>query len=781
MKKLIYSAVAMLCIPLFAQADKIPADRAMNIVTTFINKDAKALGFRSLPSAQQKPVLASQTDGHYVFNIGKQNGFVVVAADDKVGELILGYSENGTFDSSNIPDNMKWWLGEYDRQIEYAVKNNLPTVSSASVSGNARYKNIEPLLASRWGQNDPYNTYCPEVNGKLCPTGCVATALSQVMRHNKWPDRGVGTKDGTDFSTIAFNWDAMTDTYSSSSSEESKEAVARLMRTVGIAAEMKYELDGSGTSNAAAKNALVDHMKYSGATLISRRMMSGTAWLQLIHDNLSRNHPMYYDGVTDSNEGHAFVCDGYKDGYIHINWGWDGMSDGYFVIDALDPAVQGTGGSIGGFNLYQSVIVDILNPNLPGEKYLRPSSYVAMKVQNATYTRSENLQFTGTLSCVTNESKFCLGVRVCNTSTGEVSYIKAADTYTNDNSSMALKGLTISLSELPSADGTYSLEPVAYGFDSNWWYPVLNMFTTNTAYKAVVAGDNVTVSSGAAITLSAEAPVAPEKTYAGEKNTFKAVVGCNDATTYRGRIYLGFRSGDNLIVKESDTNINIYGSFPCETDITVLAPDAVGEYAVAVYSDVMGKNRISDETPVSIVMRDATLTVSKQLKVDNVGGVDPDNFKVTAKVTCSVRDFNGKIAAVVYDLDTNAAVDTVFSNMNVKSGATATVTVTGKLTKVQGGKMYYAKMNFLNVNGEWELMNTKKSGTIECNYVVFKTAGSTAISGVAGAGSNAPWLVYSIDGQFLSGGTGSPSAYIQSLPRGLYVVKMNGTVKKVRN
>ena len=90
------------------------------------------------------------------------------------------------------------------------------------------------MITSTWGQDTPYNMYCPEQNGELCPTGCVATALAQIMRYNRWPDTGTGSKDGTDFSSITFNWDAMTDRYSTGSSEESKDAVARLMRTVGL-------------------------------------------------------------------------------------------------------------------------------------------------------------------------------------------------------------------------------------------------------------------------------------------------------------------------------------------------------------------------------------------------------------------------------------------------------------------------------------------------------------------------------------------------------------------
>ena len=783
MKKILFSAIASLLVPMLAQADKIPEDKALGIVTDFIGKDVKARNFRKLPTNQLKPSLAAQTNGHYVFNIGKQNGFVVVAADDKAKDLILGYADNGTFDATNIPENMKWWLGEYDRQIEYAIKNNLQSVSAtaSSTTAETRYKNIEPLLTSTWGQDTPYNMFCYDQNGTQCPTGCVATALAQIMRHNRWPDKGTGRIGSTDFSSVSFNWDAMTDTYSAASSEESKEAVATLMSMVGIACNMQYAPGGSGTTSEDATDAMINYMKYSCAMLLNRDYMSGTTWMQIIYDNLSRNHPVYYDGVTEAMAGHAFVCDGYKDGYLHINWGWNGISNGYFLPDALEPKVQGTGGSIGAFKYYQTVIVDMLNPNGEGERFLRPELNNSLNVNKSNLKKSDNLFISGSVYCESNESKLCLGVRVYNMATGEASFIKSADTYAGDSEGVDANGINIALSELPDADGTYTLEPMAYGFDSDRWYPMLHVYSMPKIFTATVVGDDVTISTDATTSIKADALTAPEKVYGGEQNTFSTKITCNDGTSYNGKLYFGFKQGEELLMMESDSEIEIYGGFPQVVNITACAPDKAGEYALAVYGDAKGEQKLSDDTTVKVVLRDATLSVSQQLKLDNATSVDPENFSLTARISCATKDFSGKIAAVVYDFDTNEAVDSVITEANLNKGAMSVVKINGKLEKVEPAKKYFARLHFLNNSGEWQLINSKRSGSSYYNYVVFKTAETSAVGSITNVKENGIWEIYSIDGQLLLKNKGNLETLLQSLPHGLYTVKNENSIRKVRN
>lgn len=131
----------------------------------------------------------ASTSPYYVFN-AKDSGFVVISGDDRTPE-ILGYSTTGIFDMSNVPANVLGWLDEYSRQIEYIRRNNaLPRAAQPS-SGKV---SIAPLLQTKWNQGEPYNTYCPTVNGVKAYTGCVSTAMAQVLYYNyqKYPDKMPG-------------------------------------------------------------------------------------------------------------------------------------------------------------------------------------------------------------------------------------------------------------------------------------------------------------------------------------------------------------------------------------------------------------------------------------------------------------------------------------------------------------------------------------------------------------------------------------------------------------
>lgn len=181
MKKILLSIALVLGVPAMLFADRIPADKALRIAREFVGN--------SVPSSMMKqacireiPVLASHTDGHYVFNVGRGNGYVVVAGDDMVNDAVLGYADSGTFAEGDMPENLRWWLAEYDRQIAYMQQHKAEFESSPTATDGAattnKYKEILPLVKAKWNQDYPYNMKCPEVNGKQCPTGCVATALA---------------------------------------------------------------------------------------------------------------------------------------------------------------------------------------------------------------------------------------------------------------------------------------------------------------------------------------------------------------------------------------------------------------------------------------------------------------------------------------------------------------------------------------------------------------------------------------------------------------------------
>lgn len=303
----------------------------------------------------------------YIFdNTG--GGFMILSADD-VAAPVLGYSDNGRFDATDVPPQLEWWLSEYSRQIEYARENGLPTYSYSGVR-NGR-EPVVPLLKTSWNQNSPYNNDCPVINRRKAPTGCVATAMAQIMKRWDYPERGTGTGSitlpGTDktetmlLGAEPFDWDNMLLSYSGDYNENQAKAVAYLMKACGYAVDMNYTLSGSGAISFNAARALIDNFGYNPAIRYCERdYYTTTKWEGMIYEELANGRPVLYGGQSTSG-GHEFVCDGYNaDGYFHFNWGWGGMSDGYFTLDALNPDAVGTGGGEGGgFNFSQDIIIGI--------------------------------------------------------------------------------------------------------------------------------------------------------------------------------------------------------------------------------------------------------------------------------------------------------------------------------------------------------------------------------------------------------------------------------------
>ena len=299
--------------------------------------------------------LAYTADGgrFYVYDRGTNGGFVVVAGDDRMPQ-VLGYGDKGDFAAAALPPAVRYWMNEMNRQIAYLQSHG----NVAAHHPAKRVAPVAPLLTTFWDQGAPYNNQCPTYttqNGdtQRAVTGCVATATAQVMNYHKWPDVGVGshsyncsvnnvtdTELSADFSQSVYRWDLMLDWYDESSSEESCEAVAKLMSDVGIAVDMGYG-SSSGAQETAAMRALWNYFKYSKKSyLLNRDYYNAVEWDQFLVDELSMSRPIIYCGFDDEG-GHAFVFDGFNaDGYFHVNWGWGGHYDGYFLSSVLNPGTS---------------------------------------------------------------------------------------------------------------------------------------------------------------------------------------------------------------------------------------------------------------------------------------------------------------------------------------------------------------------------------------------------------------------------------------------------------
>ncbi len=327
-------------------------------------------------------------NGLYVFNVGDNRGFVVVSNDDSATP-ILGFSDSGSIDPDNMPSSMRAWLAGYADEIAWLQKNGNNTIVPKSALAKTSSWNvgepktpIAPLLRTTWDQGEPYNNLCPEYEtGKNSATGCVATAMAQVMNYHQWP-KAVPKKENEEYAIgsytdgygvthaalppVTFDWNNMLTNYvqkdGNQTTDAQKTAVATLMQYCGWGAKMDYNQESTSNSGK-AKNALVTYFDYS-AQYVSRSYYSYANWIDLIYYELAHQRPVIYGGQS-SGGGHEFVCDGYMyendTDFFHINWGWGGSSDQYFVLSVLNPREQGVGGSSSndGFHYGQEAIIGI--------------------------------------------------------------------------------------------------------------------------------------------------------------------------------------------------------------------------------------------------------------------------------------------------------------------------------------------------------------------------------------------------------------------------------------
>lgn len=298
----------------------------------------------------------------YVFN-NEGGGFTIISADDRLPS-VLAFSDNGDFNEKRIPENMRWWLEQYNKEISTFLEKNpdmTPSRRPALRVGEERTP-IAPLLKTTWDQTEPYNNDCPVDNyGRLSVTGCVATAMAQIMKFHEWPVNPKGSSGGVTFTGTTLDWANMIDSYENGNySIAQADAVALLMRQCGASVNMQYSSYASGAYSMDVPNAWMTYFDYSSSMrMLYRDYYSQVQWNNMVYDELAQGRPIYYCGQSTEG-GHAFVCDGYiGDDMFHFNWGWSGYQDGYFRLNVLNPLAGGTGSYSGGYNSDQSIIIGV--------------------------------------------------------------------------------------------------------------------------------------------------------------------------------------------------------------------------------------------------------------------------------------------------------------------------------------------------------------------------------------------------------------------------------------
>lgn len=385
MKNSLLISMAMMCIcgnAAFAQmlSPEEALSRINNDNTNFRHQIKGTLSSSRTPLLTVKD--GADCPALYVFSRSEGEGFVIASAEAEASPM-LGYSDTGVLETDNLPPQLSWWLRQYAAEIGAArMKKN---ATSAASSGNLPTGVVNPLVKTKWNQGEPYNDYAyylkSDTDSVKSVTGCVATAMAQIMYYWQYPAQGTGKisythgSSGTysmDFAARPFDWKEMRDTYYPGTyTAEEGEAVAYLMKACGYSVKMDYGMGESGASGTAPATALTQYFGYSkGITVQSRAWWTYDEWVEMLYQNLTEVGPIIYNGSA-LDGGHSFVCDGYDgNGYFHFNWGWGGMADGYYLLDALNPDEYGIGGAAGGYNLDQQVILGI-TPDTTAESPIR--------------------------------------------------------------------------------------------------------------------------------------------------------------------------------------------------------------------------------------------------------------------------------------------------------------------------------------------------------------------------------------------------------------------------
>lgn len=379
-----------------SSSKEVTPDVALKVATNFMRqKSSEKLVFENVAKHIEFTNL-------YIFNATNAKSFVIVAADDII-QPILAYSEDNSFNTDNMPSNIRAWLWGYEKEIQWAKENNCEATEETAndwktllEGGRLKRrsdKSVNAMLTTTWNQSPLYNMLCPSnsYTGQNAVTGCVATAMAQIMKYWNRPVSGrsfhsYNSNFGTlsvNFANTTYDWDNMPNELNGASSQAQRTAVATLMYHCGVSVDMQYGLGASGAYSQDVPYALKTYFKYDSLTrLVDKSGYSDSDWKTKLKNELDAGRPIFYAGHS-SGSGHAFVCDGYDNSNnFHFNWGWGGLCDGYYSLNNLCPSSGGTGAGNRNYTTNQYAVIGI-QPSTASTHNLK--MYDNLTINNSRY------------------------------------------------------------------------------------------------------------------------------------------------------------------------------------------------------------------------------------------------------------------------------------------------------------------------------------------------------------------------------------------------------------
>ena len=704
-------------------ARQLTAEQAL---TRAISQSGKAMRM-NVPSSGSQLALAYavKTDGIasvYVFN-RTGGGFYVLSGSDNA-PAILGYSDNGTIDPATMPPAFKDWLEIYGKDIYNGEKNKCPVIFAPL---DPNMKSVAPIIKTKWNQDAPYNSMCPDLFGYKTYTGCVATAMAQVMKSHEWPLQGSGSNKyewqegdtlSLDFSKIKFDWANMLDSYSGEYTQKQADAVATLMYAAGVSSDMNYTTKGSGTTSWKAGRAFINNFGYDKSLqYLMRDYYHLPEWTKMVYGELDSGRAVYYSG-SNAEIGHAFILDGYDSstGFFHVNWGWGGSSDGYYSMITLDPgSSQGIGGSTEGYYGSQGAMIGLKKAESTGEfKTLwystgdfATSKSVVERDSTSVVTFFSGSSAQGIYNFGFSSSNIDFGVKL-QASPDSIVYVWS-DVYRNLNVDpyYGYRQPTISSTLFP-ATGVYKMTPVyrSNGEIYEMRMPInrcqavsVECSETTLKFKQIPMEYNI---KGSEVKL--EAPYYAGKTI---KGTAKLQ---NLGEEYFGWIYGVFiRNGSivsaiafNYVDLLKDENLEISFKNKFSTSLS-------GDYTFAL--SLPDGTLISEPFAINVSPLPAgepTISLKSYAFPENKGGNgDADDpyllltspLQATASINCSAGVFAYPLAFSIYNLDQSLAGYIHGEDVLIDKGETKTVNYSGDISsKVNLGELYFGTFDYVKGN-----------------------------------------------------------------------------------
>ena len=376
MKKIFFT-LFVLALSATSSSAKDRTEREMqSIASKRLGLSMSTMATKAVNTAVKK---VSESKQLAVYN-SKGRGFVVIAKDDDFAP-VLGYSDTD-YDTDVMPCGLKWWMSQVEKSLEVRkahAQTYQPAVYALSTATN--------FITTSWNQQAPYNTLCPKIDGVAAPTGCIATAMAQIMYYYKYPATSKGTgiysvttyKDKNDKEGTTkwykrelghtYEWTKMNNKYLRPTGDTDN-AVATLMADAGAASRMNYRAAASGTIEWYAAKGFAENFRYDSLAIscLQRDFYTDAEWMEMVRKEMEAKQPVLYCGSDEIDGGHAFLLDGIQsDGKVHVNWGWSGSGNGWYDINILQPkSYNGSALSSGnGFNIGQSMVCGFKNQETP--------------------------------------------------------------------------------------------------------------------------------------------------------------------------------------------------------------------------------------------------------------------------------------------------------------------------------------------------------------------------------------------------------------------------------